>query len=156
MGLGGRGRVACKRFRHPDSSLSPLPRYVARKCNKSAPPSTVSPALTKISSTTPSAGAGISFSIFIASSTSRPRSAADFGAFFDQHARDAAGHERFDDAAVAEVIVAAFAAEGERIDDLDVESRRSDRDLVRRPFAMMRERGTACRLRAAANAIRRR
>ena len=50
------------------------------------------------------------------------RSALDVGAFLDQHARDAAGHQRFDDAAVAEVIVAALAAEGERIDDLDLES----------------------------------
>ena len=114
-------------------------RYVGR-CNRSAPPSTVSPAFTKISSMTPSAGAGISFSIFIASRTSRPAAALDFGAFFDEHARDAAGHERFDDAAVAEVVVAAFAAEGERIDDLDVEPRRADGDLVRRPFAVMRER----------------
>src|SRR3954453_12868542 len=65
--------------------------------------------------------------------------AADFRAFFDEHARDAARHERFDDAAVAEVIVAAFAAEGERIDDLDVYTRRTDRDLVHRPFAVMRE-----------------
>src|SRR5437763_10256597 len=64
--------------------------------------------------------------------------AADFRSLFNQHARDAAGHKRFDDAAVAEVIVAALPAECERIDDLDVETRCSDRDLVRRAFAMMR------------------
>src|SRR5258706_10281620 len=57
--------------------------------------------------------------------------AADLIPLFDEHPRDPAGHEGLDDAAVAEVVIAALPATRDRIDDVDVPPSSADRDLMR-------------------------